>query len=83
MYKIEKNIPIPSIPKKNLLKYPFNEMEIGDSFFVPWSEEEKKSKLRMQRKRTSILGSARNLKSNKIKIKTRKSEDGIRIWKVE
>ncbi len=30
-YKIEKGIPMPPIPKK----YPFNLMEIGDSFFVP------------------------------------------------
>jgi len=39
VYKIDKNIPIPEI--ENKIKgfrkriYPFKEMEIGDSFFVP------------------------------------------------
>lgn len=30
--RIEKNIPMPVVKKQN--KYPFAEMEVGDSFFV-------------------------------------------------
>ena len=36
-YKIEKNIPIPEF--KTTMKYPLLDMEIGDSFIVPLSEQ--------------------------------------------
>ena len=32
--KIEKNIPLPSIVQRSQCMYPFDEMGIGDSFFV-------------------------------------------------
>jgi len=34
MFEIEKNVPLPE-RKANTSKYPFNSMEIGDSFAVP------------------------------------------------
>lgn len=32
MYQIEKDIPLPRRSRNNGLKYPFNRMEVGDSF---------------------------------------------------
>lgn len=32
-FAIEKGIPVP--PEKDTKKYPFKEMQIGDSFFIP------------------------------------------------
>ena len=34
MYQIEKNIPISKIKHTKRRKYPFDEMEIGDSFII-------------------------------------------------
>jgi hypothetical protein len=35
MYEVQKNIPIPSAAKTDKRKkYPFDEMDVGDSFFV-------------------------------------------------
>lgn len=38
MYKIKKNVPIPAIIRKGGCgkpKYPWNDMEVGDSFYAP------------------------------------------------
>lgn len=37
-YKIEKNVPVPSTLYTKTPKWPFREMEIGDSFVVPSNE---------------------------------------------
>jgi hypothetical protein len=45
MYQIDKDILIPSIGhsrERPSTVYPFRQMEIGDSFFVPNKDEEKK-----------------------------------------
>lgn len=75
MFKIEKNIPITSIKttKNFQSKYPFNKMEIGDSFFIP--EKTKKD----EKKRKGLYCSAKRFG---IKIATRKGEGGLRVWKV-
>ena len=79
-FKIEKNIPIPK--KKGNTKgnltgciplYPFDDMLIGDSFFVPATEKRK----------INIANSLRlSAKSRNAKVTVRFVEGGLRVWKI-
>jgi len=56
MIKIDKDIPIPEFSTK-ASKYPFRQMEIGDSFFVEFPKEATNRELK--KTQCSILGSSR------------------------
>jgi len=80
MFKIEKNIPIPKIcrPGRNFI-YPFNEMEVGDSFFVPLNGEKKTAV------QASIVNSAARRKEpggKRFTTRYMAEEDGIRCWRI-
>lgn len=66
---IEKNVPAPPSTRRN--KYPFSQMEVGDSFFTT---EQK-----------NVVRSAANWHSikNHTKFRTRIEGDGLRVWRVE
>ncbi len=68
MFKIEKNIPLAA--KKS---YPFDDMEPGDSFFVPVADPKKIGYVRAQ---------INNFKKNNknMVIATRAEETGLRVW---
>ena len=69
MYKIEKNKPLSS-----KLKYPFADMRIDDSFFVP--DQHKQG--------AGVVSSAHYYgKRNGKKFATRYEDGGIRIWRVK
>ncbi len=70
MYQIESNIPIPELAGRKPPKYPFDSMNVGDSFRV--SAEEVKSA------RQSAFAYARR---KNVKFSTRHDGDGLRIWK--
>jgi hypothetical protein len=71
--EIEKGIPIP--PKKGgKIFFPFDEMEVGDSFFVP--VKEKNMRRLVNNKASKYAG-----KSGK-KFTTRTVEGGIRCWRI-
>ena len=75
MKKIEKGIPIP--PRSNI-KYPWGEMEVGDSFFVECEYSRKKHQ--------SIGGSkAQFIRHHKSKCKftARRVDGGIRVWRIK
>lgn len=72
-FKIEKGVPVPPLCVERISKYPFKEMEIGDSFEV-------NEKIEFSRARNSA--SVYNAKSGR-KFVTRKTENGGRIWRVE
>ncbi len=80
MYKIDKNI---EQPESTLKRYPFEEMEVGDSFFAPL-DKGKAAKLQ-----NSILGAGRKCRHKNRKFSTRviKSEEdkriGVRCWRIE
>ena len=69
MIKIDKNIPIPS---SNVIKrkYPYKEMEIGDSFFVNKRHTEFQASLAYFRRTTGN------------QFKAHKENTGLRIWRV-
>jgi len=73
MIKIEKGV---KIPEKN--KYPFTQMELNDSFFVPapnGNEDKTRSSL-------SAALTAANKSMRPIKFTLRKLEGGFRVWRV-
>lgn len=74
--KIEKGIPIPKTRgRKN--EYPFNEMEVGDSFFIDGDDKE------ASRVRVSFCQMKRRNKNFKKKFTVRKVEGGFRCWRFE
>ena len=70
MIKIDKGVPLPVTYTVNL-KYPWLEMEIGDSFFVNATQ--------------SRIGSHAWQMGNRHnrKFTTRKVDGGVRVWRVE
>jgi hypothetical protein len=72
MLKIEKGIPIPPDMRgmtKGKRKYPFAEMEVGDSILL-------------EQKKASGIGSYAQKCLPGAKFSTRKVEGGIRIWRL-
>lgn len=72
MYKIDKNIPIPSKYSKGIkTKYPWRELEVGDSFFVE------------NRTSTQMINTSKNTSKNSgHKYVCRKEGNGCRVWRV-
>jgi len=69
--KIEKGIPAPKANRGARTLYPWREMEVGDSFLIPFATDGK---------RRGIYSCASRLG---IKIATRTVEGGVRIWRIE
>lgn len=68
---IEKGIPIPNDGRGRIPKYPWNEMEVGDSFFAAgMTTKELGSSLVGARKRTG-----KNFTSRTV-------EGGVRVWRI-
>ena len=86
-YPIDKNIPMPELrPIQNYAgglgihcKYPWANMEIGDSFFVPCKPEEKTSTV-------GVLGSSnlgwRKRNNMDIYFTVRREATGVRVWRI-
>ena len=75
--QIEKGVPVPkNITRKS--KYPFLEMQIGDSFFIKEKEDVKKA----QRKMAAIANMFCK-KNSEYKFKTQAFEAGVRIWRIK
>ena len=76
MYKVEKNIKIPSVD----IEYPFSEMSIGNSFFVKCKASEIKetrAKLASKLKSYKRQGAANNFKLSILQV-----DKGLRVWRV-
>lgn len=67
-FKIQNNIPLPWE-----VKWPLEEMKKRDSFLIKGTGE------KVERKRSAVLVFA---KSRKIKVTTKKSATGVRVWRV-
>ncbi len=66
-YQIEKGVPAPDAP----LRYPFPEMEVGDSFFTPGP-----------RKSMASAAFAYGAKTGR-KFTTQRVDGGYRCWRIE
>jgi hypothetical protein len=74
---VQKNIPLEST-RETKSKYPFHEMEVGDSFFIKCDKET------MTSKRSTVLSSSVYYgKSSGKKFKSRSYPDGFRIWRIK
>lgn len=69
MIPIDKNMPIPPRAQR---KYPWGEMEIGDSFFVKGRN--------VKDFHAQIYMAGRRFKR---KFALRKTDEGIRVWRIE
>jgi hypothetical protein len=69
--KIEKGIPVTDQRRGNHRKYPWDEMEVGDSFFVPG-------------KSPNTISSSANYQSKTRgwRFKVASLEGGVRVWRV-
>lgn len=76
-FEIEKNIPIPK-PPTGFTKYPFGEMEIGDSFFMRCSEAD------VLKLKTRIRGATRPFRKRRnttARFEVRRVSGGVRCWR--
>ena len=76
--QIDKKVPIPL--KRNRRIYPFNEMEVKDSFEVPIENNPKMN----ARKQNIYMAIWRFCKANpNKKFTTASTEKGIRVWRIK
>jgi hypothetical protein len=76
LYQIERNIPLVQISKPpRVRKYPFRELNKGDSFFVPVHDTKTIPRVR------SAAWAWREAHGGK--FKTRAVDGGIRVWRVK
>ena len=79
IHKIEKDVPIPDV--HSIIKYPWPEMEVGDSVFIKAGKGETPTILK------GIARSSANYYGRKTgkKFRTRvfSEENGIRAWRLE
>jgi len=77
--KIEKNVPFPEVHSK--FRFPWPEMEVGDSVLICTGEKEKVDMLKRK-----VKGSARyyGVKTGKkFRSLVNRDEIGVRVWRVE
>lgn len=73
-YVIEKNVPM--IGRKSPEFYPWDQMEVGDSFLVPCSEEES---VKVASRMSGVCSGRRQRHGQKYSV--RKVDGGIRVWR--
>jgi hypothetical protein len=72
-FKIEKNVAIPaSVRTGGKSKYPWNELDVGDSFFVPGAKVST----------FYTLTTGQNKKDPGKRFIARKDGEGVRVWRV-
>ena len=82
MYKLEKEIDIPKIEKSHRSwRYPIDDMEIGDSFLVPWLDDKPEQVAR--RVRGSITAAKKRHPTWNFTVRLAYDEKGIRVWRTK
>ena len=74
--QIEKGVPLPSRGARKT--YPWREMEVGDSFEVPFKEGDTTGATT----RTDALSSARSVYGASGKVRSQVSNGRVRFWRV-
>jgi len=87
MYEIEKNIPIRG-RRSTESAYPFDYMEVGDSFFIPMDTEALHSMKELRKAKRVLAASLYNAVKRrhsgmKIAIRATDGLIGIRVWRTE
>lgn len=80
--KIEKNIPIKDKRgrRKGEFSYPFKDMNVGDSFFVPFNGK-KMDSVRTSLHTTARLWALGHNNGRKFSTSIVEEKDGVRIWR--
>ena len=80
-YKIEKDVPLSSYNIKSR-KYPFDQMEVGDSFFAPYPDAKKARQNAISRNKGKYRKLPKNIAVQRHFV-TRTVEGGVRIWRTK
>lgn len=86
MFKIEKDVPLPQGAGRGWRKYPFCDMEVGDSFLVPRDEVKLRSVGSNGRLGAATIYTAASQYGRRLgrRFTARKLPDGsVRVWRVE
>jgi hypothetical protein len=75
VFKIDNNVPVPSVVPNARNKYPLDQLEPGQSFFVPVNPDKPKSAKNL---RSSMAVRAAKLN---IEIVTIADDTGVRVWR--
>lgn len=78
-FKIEKGVPVPSGRGNKNNRFPFLEMGIGDSFFVPITDTDDFTGARNRIAQAATHFKNRNAGYN---FTTKKEEGGVRCWRI-
>lgn len=78
---IEKGVPIPPHGNVGAIRYPFRDMDEGDSFFVKQEDGESRKKL-SARVRSASAQFRRRSTGETVTFTTRMEKNGIRVWRV-
>lgn len=87
-FKIETGLDIPELTRVKRYDFPFNELKLGQSFFVPCKDESKIESLRatLYKYRSYAIEKADgelNFDIRKMKCSDKDITMGFRIWRVE
>lgn len=74
MYEIEKGIPLPTNTRNS--KYPYKDMQVGDSFLIPAHPEDVPQWLKSIRNSMFAAG-----KRHGIKLTAAAADGGVRVWR--
>ena len=77
MFDIESKIPIPAKGTGRGPIYPFHDMKVGDSFFVPDPPDGQRNRIY-----SSAYGQRRT-SGGKVRYTCRLESGGVRVWRVE
>lgn len=83
MYPVERGVPIPApfkrVVRVGMQKYPWAEMEVGDSFFVPHTPEEPGTWVQNRVNASAVHWLKRYARSHR--FTTRQLANGVRCWR--
>jgi len=78
IYKIEKKIPMPAVGIRNGTRYPFADMEVSDSFFVPAVDVASIKSLR-----ASAYAANRRMKGKQFRVFVDSEDKGFRVFRAK
>jgi hypothetical protein len=82
-FKIDKNVPMLKISKGRPRIYPFPEMEVGDSFVVPITDEMESDQDKSSRLLRSAASAYSRRYGSKFSVQFQRSKNVTRCWRVE
>jgi len=82
MFEIQSGIPLPTT-KRSGSTYQFSQMAVGDSFFVPFGEEEHKRVVARVRGACGVYHTAHPEVKFTARTVSESQGSGIRVWRIE